>query len=956
MQINGQKPWDRTLIKQLTFVPQSSTNPNFAIDASDNLHVVWQDDREGPSNIFYKKLDNSGNNVTDDIRLTDIISFSSRPRIAVDASQNLHVVWSDGRDGNPEIYYKKLNDSGVEIIPDKRITNNTGMSNAPALGIDSTGEIALTWADNSEGNSEIYFARLDNDGNRLTGDHDDMGIAFDVQVSDAPGISQFVALAMEEETGYSNVVWSDNRILTHTTQVELYYSKLGKMGGTIVPDTRLTNQVNVPPIADGGPDQNVEAGVIVTLNGTNSSDPDNLGEFGTMSYAWKQVAGEVVTLVGPGSAIPTFIAPSNNIAGNLIFELVVNDSTDPSPPDTVNISVAAIDSGFIANGTNFLDELDRPDLHLQEFSLASWFMTSQDFTSNSMIVNKGGFGAGENMNYGLYLDWGERVKMVFESTDGTNYFVTSPNSYNDGNAHYAVATFDLSILKLYVDGSIVATLSTTAIPDDGSSRPVRIAANSAAENEFFNGSIDEVRIWNRTLTDQEVSDQYNSAIFDTAGQVLYRDMSEPLNSTKPNIILIYTDDQRWDTLNLMPTVKNKLAGEGVEFSNSFVTTALCCPSRASILTGQYTHNHGVLTNVAATGGGAANFNDASTLATWLDDEGYTTSFVGKYLNGYHTMAPYIPPGWNDWHVIVRDLFYNYTLTENGTMVDFGDSPSDYSTDVLRDRAIDFVSNAEPPYFLMLSFLAPHADTEFFGGTGNPIPAPRHLGTCDDLEPHRPPSFNEADVSDKPNWIKSLPILSEEEIADIDQFRKDQICSLKAVDEAISSILDALEPNLDDTVIIFTSDNGELWGEHRFHGKFQIYEEAVRVPLVIRYPSLIPEAVVNDAFVLNIDLAPMIAELAGATPTIPVNGDSLVDLFNEGEWRDDFLIEQWRNGEQAAVRTIQFKYAEHLTPQGPVYEFYDLINDPYELNNAINDPSFVDIIANLAERLAILKQE
>ena len=552
MQINGQKPWDRTLIKQLTFVPQSSTNPNFAIDASDNLHVVWQDDRDGPANIFYKKLDNSSNNVTDDIRLTDIISFSSRPRIAVDASQNLHVVWSDGRDGNPEIYYKKLNDSGVEIIPDKRITNNTGMSNAPALGIDSTGEIALTWTDNSEGNSEIYFARLDNDGNRLTGDPDDMGIAFDVQVSDAPGISQYVALAVEEETGYSNVVWSDNRILTHPTQVELYYSKLGKMGGTIVPDTRLTNQVNVPPIADGGPDQNVEAGVIVTLNGTNSSDPDNLGEFGTMSYAWKQVAGEVVTLVGPGSAIPTFIAPSNNIAGNLIFELVVNDSTDPSPPDTVNISVAAIDSGFIANGTNFLDEPDKPDLHLQEFSFASWFRTSHDFTSSAMILNKGGFGgegAGEHMNYGMYLNWGERLVGGFESTNGTNYFVTSPNSYNDGNPHYAVATFDLSILKLYVDGSIVGTLSTSAIPDDGSSLPVRVAANSAAENEFFNGSIDEVRIWNRTLTDQEVSDQYNSAIFDTAGQVLYLDMGEPSVNIPP-----VADNQSLSTAEDTPLV------------------------------------------------------------------------------------------------------------------------------------------------------------------------------------------------------------------------------------------------------------------------------------------------------------------------------------------------------------------------------------------------------------------
>ena len=198
------------------------------------------------------------------------------------------------------------------------------------------------------------------------------------------------------------------------------------------------------------------------------------------------------------------------------------------------ISEFGFGPSFLANGTNFLDEPDKPDLRLQEFSLASWFKTSHNAVgANAMIVNKGGLGAGENRNYGLFLNWGERLKGGFESTTGTNKFVISPNSYNDGNPHYAVVTYDRSILKLYVDGSIIGTLSTSAIPDAGSSLPVRIAANSAAENEFFNGSIDEVRIWNRTLTDQEVSDQYNSAIFDTAGQVLYLDMSEPSVNNPP---------------------------------------------------------------------------------------------------------------------------------------------------------------------------------------------------------------------------------------------------------------------------------------------------------------------------------------------------------------------------------------------------------------------------------------
>ena len=289
-------------------------------------------------------------------------------------------------------------------------------------------------------------------------------------------------------------------------------------GVVIFPDTN-----NQQPIADSGPDQTVIEGLLVTLDGTGSSDPDG----DSITYSWTQTSGTNVTLSNATIANPTFVAPSTTEEIMLGFSLVVNDGTDPSRPDNVEVTIIpdfSFGPSFLANGTNYLDEPDRLDLRLQEFSLASWFKTSHDFTSNAMIVNKGGLGAGADLNYGMYLDRGERLKGGFESTTGTNKFVTSPNSYNDGNPHYAVATFDLSILKLYVDGSIVATLSTSAIPDAGSSLPVRIAANSAAESMFFIGSIDEVRIWNRTLTGQEVSDQYNSAIFDTAGQVLYLDL------------------------------------------------------------------------------------------------------------------------------------------------------------------------------------------------------------------------------------------------------------------------------------------------------------------------------------------------------------------------------------------------------------------------------------------------
>ena len=296
----------------------------------------------------------------------------------------------------------------------------------------------------------------------------------------------------------------------------------------------LPNELpNSPPRADAGSDKFVMEGGLVTLDGTGSSDPDG----DTLTYSWTQTAGTNVILSDPTITNPTFVAPTTE--GIMLgFSLVVNDGMDPSPPDNVEVTIISglgFEPSFLATGTNYLNEPDRPDLRLQEFSLASWFRTSHNSTgANAMIVNKGGLGSGADMNYGLFLNWGERLKAGFESTDGKNYLVTSPDSYIDGNPHYAVATYDLSILKLYVDGSIVATLSTSAIPDDGSSLPVRVGANSFAENEFFIGSIDEVRIWNRPLTDQEVSDQYNSAIFNTAGQVLYLDMSELSTNNPPS--------------------------------------------------------------------------------------------------------------------------------------------------------------------------------------------------------------------------------------------------------------------------------------------------------------------------------------------------------------------------------------------------------------------------------------
>ena len=326
-------------------------------------------------------------------------------------------------------------------------------------------------------------------------------------------------------------IW--NRTLTDQEVSDQYNSALFNTAGQVLYRDMSEFAVNNPPVSNNQTVSTaVNASLAITLTASDA-DGDPL-TFSIVDNPSNATLG-VITPINATAAQVTY-TPNTNFNGTDSFTFKANDTTDDSNIATVDVDVDVtiisefgFGPSFLANGTNFLDEPDKPDLRLQEFSLASWFKTSHNAVgTNSMIVNKGGLGgegAGENMNYGLYLNWGERLVGGFESTDDANHLITSPNSYRDDNPHYAVVTYDLSILKLYVDGSIIGTLSTSAIPDDGSSLPVRVAANSAAEDEFFNGSIDEVRIWNRTLTDQEVSDQYNSALFNTAGQVLYRDMS-----------------------------------------------------------------------------------------------------------------------------------------------------------------------------------------------------------------------------------------------------------------------------------------------------------------------------------------------------------------------------------------------------------------------------------------------
>jgi arylsulfatase A-like enzyme len=427
---------------------------------------------------------------------------------------------------------------------------------------------------------------------------------------------------------------------------------------------------------------------------------------------------------------------------------------------------------------------------------------------------------------------------------------------------------------------------------------------------------------------------------------------------QPSIVVVLTDDQRWDTLGYMPAVTEELLARGIEFTHSFVTTSLCCPSRASFYTGQYAHTHGTLTNGPPNGGASA-FRAESTLPVWLTAAGYRTALLGKYMNGNDLIAPAIPPGWGEWQTFVENggdgslrVFHDYTLNENGVLVSYGSDPADYSTDLLRRRAVDYIrANTAAPFFLVYAPFAPHSPA---------TPAPRHAGSFADLPPWRPPNWNEPDVSDKPVWVRfQASIAVTAGIEATDELRIQMLESLLAVDDAVRAIARTLEKHglTDQTVVVFTSDNGFMWREHWWTWKAAAYEESIRVPLVLRYPALLPLPRQQDGLVLNIDLAPTLLELAGAPVPSTVEGRSLLGALRGEPWREDFMFEN-PNGiivrANEGVRTTQFKFIRTL--RNGFEELYDLALDPYELENRASDPHYATVRAALVARLAELKGE
>ncbi len=432
---------------------------------------------------------------------------------------------------------------------------------------------------------------------------------------------------------------------------------------------------------------------------------------------------------------------------------------------------------------------------------------------------------------------------------------------------------------------------------------------------------------------------------------------------RPNVVLILTDDMDLQALPYMPYLRRELIARGTSFKNAFVTDSVCGPSRVSILTGQYPHNHGVLDNKPPHGfqkwyreGG-----ERSTVATWLRDVNYRTALTGKYLNFYpHPRnQTYVPPGWTDWYgLFFPEAYYDFKMNENGKVIHFGTGAEDYQTDVLATRATAFIESVptSQPFFLHLSTFAPHAPT---------YAADRHEHVFPDILPVRPPSFNEEDMSDKPSWIRSWPLMDEETIEKgVDEWFRNRVRMLQAVDEAIAGIVALLEQRgqLDNTYLIFTSDNGFQHGAHRMdHGKGDAYEESIRVPLIVRGPG-VPQNRELSHLVLNIDFAPTFAELAGREPPDWVDGRSLVPLLRPDPplpdaWRSDFLVEHWTKDsgegvipEYAALRSNEHLYVEY--PNGE-RELYDMKVDPGQLQS-LHESAAPELLGRLAARLAALK--
>jgi N-acetylglucosamine-6-sulfatase len=435
---------------------------------------------------------------------------------------------------------------------------------------------------------------------------------------------------------------------------------------------------------------------------------------------------------------------------------------------------------------------------------------------------------------------------------------------------------------------------------------------------------------------------------------------------RPNIVFILTDDMRKDDLRYMPKTRTLLGREGMSFENAFVSNALCAPSRATIMRGQYSHRNGVWSNSStdspstSIGGWQAyrtKGNEKDNVATRLHGAGYRTGLFGKYMNRY-AGTTYRPPGWDRWFAASTagdPRYFNYAVNDDGVIKHYGTDDTDYMTDVLSRKTDAFIENSAPlrrPFFAYVAPIAPHAPA---------TPAPRDVHTFDGVKGPRLSSFNEGDISDKPPWIRQLPRLTSDRVSAIDNRHERRVESLQAVDDMVQGVVRTLRDagEMRQTYIFFTSDNGFHHGEHRIpEQKWRPYEEDVNVPLLVRGPYVAAGSTTYK-MALNTDYLPTFTGLALTQTPAYVDGRSLEPVLRGTvtSWRSAVLLEAAANYSPPyrGVRTTSTggvpkrKYVEYRDDQR---ELYDLDQDPRERTNhySLSSP----VADALAARLQKLK--
>jgi len=444
--------------------------------------------------------------------------------------------------------------------------------------------------------------------------------------------------------------------------------------------------------------------------------------------------------------------------------------------------------------------------------------------------------------------------------------------------------------------------------------------------------------------------------------------SSSKSEARKNIIFILSDDHRYDFMGFMNTVPfletpamDRMAKDGVHIKNAFVSTSLCSPSRASILTGQFTHRHGVVDNQSLLPDTAQFFPEL------LQDGGYQTAYIGKWHMGEHHDNP--RQGFDYWASFKgQGTYYNPVINKNGERIEHSDSA--YVADVLTDYAMDFFDNrkSDQPFFMYLSHKSVHSDF---------APAPRHNNSYEKENVSYPPTMfplddkrgqpenNNYNYEDVPDWVKKqryswhgVDYMYHGQI-EFDQFYRKYCETLRALDESIAKVIDRLEKEgeLENTIIFYMGDNGFSFGEHGLIDKRHAYEESIRVPLLVMASGELPASTDFNQVVQNIDIGPTILDMAGLEKSNEMDGNSFYDLLHQKEipWRDTIYYEYfWERPfpqppTTHAIRTDRYKYIRYHG-LWDINELYDIQNDPYEMNNLIRDPEYVKISEQLRNNL------